>query len=65
MSGALRDIAAHFAAMDLPYPPPQTKRMTDAVRERAEDLSRDDLTLVALRVDPQPQPARRIPAPRR
>jgi sigma-B regulation protein RsbU (phosphoserine phosphatase) len=33
------------------------------VRERADDLGRDDVTLVALRLDPQPTP--RIPEPRR
>jgi len=33
------------------------------VRERADDLGRDDVTLVALRLDPQPSP--RIPEPRR
>ncbi len=33
------------------------------VRERADDLGRDDVTLVALRMDPQPSP--RIPQPRR
>jgi cytochrome c553 len=34
----LRDIAEHFAAIDLPYPPPQTTRVTPAERERAEAL---------------------------
>ena len=33
------------------------------VRERADDLGRDDVTLVALRLDPQPSP--KIPEPRR
>ena len=46
----LRDIAAHFAAIDLPYPPPQTQRVTDAVRERAEALVR------------RGDPARQLPA---
>ena len=56
---------AAAAAMDHSAPAEATALVLAAVRERAEDLSRDDLTLVALRVDPQPQPARRIPAPRR
>lgn len=34
----LRDIAEHFAAIDLPYPSPQTTRLTPAVRERAQAL---------------------------
>ena len=42
-----------------------TAQVLAAVRERADDLGRDDVTLVALRMDPQPQPVRRIPAPRR
>jgi serine phosphatase RsbU (regulator of sigma subunit) len=35
------------------------------VRERADDLGRDDVTLVALRLDPHPTPTPRIPEPRR
>jgi len=33
------------------------------VRQRADDLGRDDVTLVAMRMDPQGTP--RIPEPRR
>jgi cytochrome c553 len=36
----LREIAEHFAAIDLPYPPPQTSRVPLEVRERAEALVR-------------------------
>ena len=57
----LREAAA--ASSD---PEEVTARVLAAIRARAEDLSRDDVTLVALRVDPQPHPARRlIPTPRR
>jgi len=34
----LRDIAGHFAAIDLPYPPPQTVGLPESVRARAEAL---------------------------
>jgi cytochrome c553 len=37
----LRQIAAHFASLDLPYPPPQVASMPDAVRARAERLVRE------------------------
>jgi cytochrome c553 len=46
----LRDIAEHFAAIDLPYPPPQTTRVSPEVRARAEALVR------------QGDPARKLPA---
>ena len=59
------DTRLRAAAEATDDPAEATALVLAAVRERAEDLSRDDLTLVALRVDPQPQPARRIPAPRR
>jgi cytochrome c553 len=34
----LREIAEHFAALDLPYPPPQVASMPAAMRERAQRL---------------------------
>ena len=37
----LRDIAEHFAAIDLPYPPPQPARASAAAMNRAEILVRD------------------------
>jgi cytochrome c553 len=36
----LREIAGHFASLDLPYPPPQTLDAPRAVLERAEQLVR-------------------------
>ena len=36
----LREIAEHFAALDLPYPPPQTRGAARAVLERGEALVR-------------------------
>lgn len=46
----LRDIAEHFAAIDLPYPSPQTGRVAPEVWARAESLVR------------QCDPARLLPA---
>jgi len=46
----LREIAAHFASLDLPYPPSQPATTTPALLQRGEQL--------ALRGDP----ARRLPA---
>jgi cytochrome c553 len=46
----LRDIAQHFAALDLPYPPPQRHTASDAVLKRGEALVR------------QGDPQRNIPA---
>ena len=46
----LRDIAEPFAAIDLPYPPPQTARVAPEVQARAEALVR------------QGDPARKLPA---
>ena len=40
-----------------------TSLILSEVRQRAEDLGRDDVTLVALRMDPAP--VRSIPTPRR
>ncbi len=37
----LREIAAYFASLDLPYPPPQVATLPDAVRSRGERLVRD------------------------
>ena len=34
----MREIAEHFAALDLPYPPPQVASMPAAMRERAQRL---------------------------
>ena len=48
--GYLHDIAQHFAAIDLPYPPPQTSRVSPEMRERAQALVR------------QGDPARKLPA---
>jgi cytochrome c553 len=36
----LRDIAEHFASLDLPYPPPQTTGAAPALLARAEELIR-------------------------
>jgi cytochrome c553 len=46
----LRDIAEHFAAIDVPYPPPQTTRVPPEVQARAEALVREG------------DPARKLPA---
>lgn len=46
----LRDIAAYFAALDLPYPPPQRHPVATAVMERGEALVR------------QGDPQRQVPA---
>lgn len=46
----LRDIAAHFASLDLPYPPPQTANAPAAVLARGEALIR------------RGDPARQLPA---
>jgi cytochrome c553 len=37
----LRDIAAHFSAIDLPYPPPQPVQASGSAMNRAEVLVRD------------------------
>lgn len=50
------------AAATSPDPQEVTSLILAEVRERAEDLGRDDVTLVVLRMDPQP--VGRIPAPR-
>lgn len=46
----LRELAGHFASLDLPYPPPQTPTLTGTELVRAERLVR------------QGDPTRRIPA---
>jgi cytochrome c553 len=46
----LREIAAHFAALDLPYPPPQPADAAPAVLERGRRLVTEG------------DPARRVPA---
>lgn len=46
----LRDIAQHYAALDLPYPPPQTRDAPAAVLQRGEALVR------------RGDPARQLPA---
>jgi cytochrome c553 len=46
----LREMAAHFSALDLPYPPPAAPRGTAAERAQGEQLVR------------QGDPARRLPA---
>jgi serine phosphatase RsbU (regulator of sigma subunit)/CHASE3 domain sensor protein len=51
------------AAADSADPVEITAQVLAAVRDRAEDLGRDDVTLVALRMDPLP--SGRIPEPRR
>lgn len=46
----LREMAGHFASLDLPYPPPQAQPMTEPMRRRGEQLVREG------------DAARRIPA---
>jgi serine phosphatase RsbU (regulator of sigma subunit)/CHASE3 domain sensor protein len=58
LDARLKAAAAHSAD-----PVEITAQVLAAVRDRADDLGRDDVTLVALRMDPQP--GTRIPAPRR
>lgn len=57
------DARLREAAADSVDPVEITARVLAAVRDRAEDLGRDDVTLVALRMDPLP--SGQVPAPRR
>jgi serine phosphatase RsbU (regulator of sigma subunit) len=59
------DLDAHLrtAAQQAGDPAEVIAQVLATVRQRADDLGRDDVTLVAMRMDPQGTP--RIPEPRR